>query len=152
ENKKAAEDYLAAVRINPDYASAYTSLGRIHQSENRYGDAEEQYRKAVGALEKRPGPADIALADALSDLAFVKSNQGDVQSAASLWERSLAIHERIEGKDHINVASSLAFLASAYSFGARFQDAETALQRALSIAEGKQNLWTTASINYSLAI
>ncbi len=148
----ARQDFEAAARIKPDYARAYSRLGQLLQNANRYREAKEQYQKAIAVLQARGVPADIALADAFSDLGFIESNMGDTRAAAAAWERTLAIHEQIEGKDHPNVAAALALLASAYSFSERYGDAQAALQRALAIAEAKQDLATLASVHFSLAI
>ena len=153
DSEKAVEDYRAALRINPDFAAAYSSLGRIYQKENRYDEAEKQYEHAVAALEKTGKSADLPFAGALAELAWLKSDPGKFPKVASdLYERSLAIHEKVEGGEHVNVASALAFLASAYSVQARYQDAEKALQRALAIAERSQDLAVSASVYFSLGI
>lgn len=47
ENEQAFEEYLEAVRLNPDHADAHYSLGLIYQADAEYGLAAKEYRAVL---------------------------------------------------------------------------------------------------------
>ncbi|MBT9136741.1 MAG: Photosystem I assembly protein Ycf3 [Firmicutes bacterium] len=63
------------------------------------------------------------------------SEQGKYDEALPLYQRALAISERILGPDHPNVAGSLNNLAMLYSEQGKYDEALPLYQRALEIYE-----------------
>jgi len=70
-------------------------------------------------------------------LAVVYVDQGQYAEAAALYRRALAIREAKLGKNHPDVASTLANLAGVYHDQGQYADAVALLQRALAIKEAK---------------
>ena len=68
-------------------------------------------------------------------LAGVYGAQGRYADAEPLYQRALAICERVLGPDHPNTASSLHGLAHVYNAQGRYAEAEPLYQRALAICE-----------------
>jgi tetratricopeptide (TPR) repeat protein len=60
---------------------------------------------------------------------------GDYAGAQPAYERALALHERLLGPDHPDVAKSLYDLANLYRDRGRYREAELLYQRALAIQE-----------------
>ena len=71
----------------------------------------------------------------LYNLAVLYDNQGKDEQAEPLYERALAIHERVLGEEHPNVAASLDNLAIHYDQQGKYAQAEPLHQRALAIRE-----------------
>lgn len=47
DSKSSAENYLAAIKIDPNYNWSYIKLGNLYTSLRRYEDAEQYYKKAI---------------------------------------------------------------------------------------------------------
>ena len=76
--------------------------------------------------------------------------QGLYNAAIPLAERALAIHEKVLGKEHSLVATSLNDLAELYDAQGNYQKAEPLLQRSLAIGEkvlGKEHPDVATSLN-----
>lgn len=65
----------------------------------------------LAAREARYGPDHAEVADALSNLAIVYNQRGDVDAALPLYRRALRIWERALGPDHLDVAQTLTDIA-----------------------------------------
>jgi tetratricopeptide (TPR) repeat protein len=61
--------------------------------------------------------------------------QGSYADAEPLYQRSLAIREKVLGPDHTDVAQSLSNLADLYKSQSRFDDADLLYRRSLAIRE-----------------
>jgi CHAT domain-containing protein/lipopolysaccharide biosynthesis regulator YciM len=77
--------------------------------------------------------------------------QGKYQEAIPLAEKVLEIREKNLGKDHLNVAASLSWLAVLYKAQGNYSAAEPLLQRSLAIYEkdfGKDHPFVATILNY----
>ena len=66
----------------------------------------------------------------LNNLAFLYESQGLYGKAEPLYQRALAIDEKLLGADHPNTATSLNNLASLYAFQGLYDKAELLYHRA----------------------
>jgi len=81
--QKAEENYLLAVRLNPQDPMYQTNLGDLYQRLGRTDEARERYRLSSDLLEERyaDDPGDPAL---ISELAFTSAKAGDCNRALRL--------------------------------------------------------------------
>jgi len=81
--QKAEENYLLAVRLNPQSPMYQTNLGDLYQRLERFDDAHERYRLASELLETRyaDDPDDPEL---ISELAFTSAKADDCERAMTL--------------------------------------------------------------------
>ena len=68
-------------------------------------------------------------------LGYVYQTQGRYADAEPMYRRSLAIYEKVLGRDHPDVADSLNNLAVLYRAQGRYADAEPLYRRSLAIRE-----------------
>ena len=68
-------------------------------------------------------------------MANLRRLQGRYADAEPLYQRSLAIREKVLGRDHPEVANSLSTLAELYRTQGRYADAEPLYKRSLAIRE-----------------
>jgi tetratricopeptide (TPR) repeat protein len=71
----------------------------------------------------------------LNNLANLYAEQGKFEQAEPLYQRALAIDEKVYGQDHPEVATDLRSLAILYEDQGKFEQAEPLYQRALAIRE-----------------
>jgi tetratricopeptide (TPR) repeat protein len=101
----------------------------------RLGDdkaAKPYYARAVSILEEA-SPDNPELARFLDRLATVTLRQGDVSGAQRLYERSLALREKVLGPKHHDVAGSLGGLAECARRHGREREAEALYERSLEL-------------------
>jgi tetratricopeptide (TPR) repeat protein len=79
--------------------------------------------------------AELEEAQRLNEQVIQLYNQGPYAAAIPLAERALAIREKVLGKEHPDVATSLNNLAGLYRGMGNYSQAEPLLQRALAIKE-----------------
>jgi CHAT domain-containing protein len=107
------------------------------------------FKRALAIYQKVPG-ADPAVATPLNNLGQVYKAEGRYADAEPAIKQSLAIREKVLGRDHVDVARSLNNLADLYQRQDRFAEAEPIYQRALSVRErtvGPDHPDTVASLN-----
>ncbi|WP_172437642.1 tetratricopeptide repeat protein [Acidithiobacillus marinus] len=93
---------------------------------------------------------DAEAADAANSLAFLFHSQGLYALAEPLYQRALAISEKVLGPEHPDTAASLNNLAMLYDAQGRLNEAEPLYQRALAIWEkvlGPEYPNTATSLN-----
>ena len=73
----------------------------------------------------------------MSNLALLGRVQGGFDQAESLYKRALAVEEKIFGRDHPEVASTLMSLAALYRSGGRGGQAIETYRQALAVLEKK---------------
>lgn len=95
---------------------------------------ERELRGTVRAADTA-GRDDLALAGALYELAIIRRQQGALDEAAALYERALAIRERLQGPSHPDVATVLNNLAAVEVARERYARAMPLLQRAFEVRE-----------------
>ncbi|MEE8122974.1 MAG: tetratricopeptide repeat protein, partial [Alphaproteobacteria bacterium] len=132
---------LVCLALWPAHASAqgglwetYMAAGvKAHQQGN-YLEAEKQWAAAVKEAEGF-GPEDPRLATSLDRLATLYQAKGSYTEAELLFQRSLAIDEKVLGPDHPDVARDLNNLALLYNAQGRYAEAEPLYKRSLAINE-----------------
>ena len=90
---------------------------------------------AQRGVEATEGAESAALAKALNHLGFLVYRRGDYTQARPLWERALAIGEKVLGPEHPNTANSLNNLAGLLAAQGDYAAARPLLERALAIYE-----------------
>ncbi len=113
---------------------SYNEAGNDAHEKGNYAEAEKQFLAALREAEKF-GPEDPRLAASLNDLALLYYTQGKNAEAEPLYQRALAIWEKVLGPEHPDVAYSLNNLAILYQVQGRYEEAETHFVWALAIRE-----------------
>jgi CHAT domain-containing protein/Tfp pilus assembly protein PilF len=123
------------------------NLATLYQLRGDYVKAEPLYRQALTLAEKLLGPEHPDVAKPLNNLAFLYYQLAYYQLASAeeqalyygkaepLYQRALAIKEKVLGPEHPDVASSLYSLASLYVERGDYTKAEQFFQRARVIRE-----------------
>jgi len=120
--EKAISQFKKTLRIDPDFAEAYSNIGSLNAWQKRYGEAIEYYRKALD-IEPRFKPAMIGLASALDRKGKIKEamqmyykvleidpnlasvyvslgnvlfNEGKIDEAINNYEKALEIEPKLE--------------------------------------------------------
>lgn len=96
---------------DPNVAASYSSLGAVQLKNSNLGEAENNFKLALGIYEKRFGPEHEFVGATLNNLALVLERQGNFRDAELLLRRALAIKEKKQGKDNPDTAVTLANLA-----------------------------------------
>jgi eukaryotic-like serine/threonine-protein kinase len=110
------------------------SIGRLHQWQGRFEEADSAYRQVI-ALAERAAPEHAILRRAYTSLADVLRERGRYAEADSISHRALELIERLLGSDHPDVADELTGLAIAQAEQGRPAPAETLFRRVLRIRE-----------------
>ena len=122
----ALSDFDAAVRLEPNYADAYTGRGIVHLRRGDYGIAFKEFDRA---LKLAPGSAEAysgrGYAAAKTGIDF-SSAYADTRKAVMLEPRSAVFRSRY--------AYALACLGM-------FRDAEREAERALELDDGDAEVW-----------
>jgi len=96
------------------------------------------------------GPDHPQTAASLNNLAGLLKDQGSYDAARPLYERALAISERVLGPDHPDTATSLNNLAALFRAQGNYEAARPLYDRALDISErvlGPEHPDTATSLN-----
>ena len=102
--------------------------------QGRYEEAEKRWASALRKAEKFE-PEDPRLATSLDRLAFFYGTQLKYVEAEPLYQRLLALREKVLGPIHPDVAATLGSLAKLYQAQGRYAEAEPLYKRALAIDE-----------------
>ncbi len=119
---------------HPLVAEDLINLGAVQQEWGHYKEAEQYYRQALDITQAFYGPNHYKTAAGLTVLgrALRFEPQGN-DEAARLFERALVIRERVFGKVHPQVASTLNEMAGVALARNRFAEAEVLARRVLAI-------------------
>ena len=112
--------------------------------------AEELLSKSLKEAE-RSGSKDSRLAAVLNCLAQVYEKQGKYSEAEPLYQRVLAIDEKVLGKDHGAIINDLDNLAVTYIKQKKYKEAEELFTKAVALDEktyGKDHPKTAADLSY----
>jgi tetratricopeptide (TPR) repeat protein len=129
----------------------HTEDGISDSKAGRYAAAEQRFRIALLEAE-RFGAGDRRLWASLSNLAFVRGEQGALADAETLYRRVLELRERALGPNDTTVAATLNNLAGTLRLEARLAEADPLLRRALAIAEAAGDDHLTAVVLNTLAL
>lgn len=110
------------------------SLGRLHQWQGAYDEAEQEYRRAI-ALAERADSSHQVLRSTFTSLADLMRERGRYSEADSLSHRALALIEQLLGPEDPSVAEELTGLAIAQAEQGRPAAAESLFRRVLGIRE-----------------
>ncbi|HEY0986672.1 MAG TPA: tetratricopeptide repeat protein, partial [Kofleriaceae bacterium] len=100
---------------------------------SRFGDASAEAEKARTILQRRFGPDDLHVADAISAQAEIAGLTGHLDEALAYFERILAIKRSSFGDDHPAVASVIYNLGCTQTTKGLYQDALASLAKAEAI-------------------
>jgi HlyD family type I secretion membrane fusion protein len=163
--------YLAGIRIDPTElakladlklvpgmpAEVYIKTGertlglaQVHDTEQRYAEAEPHFRRAVSILEKAQSPNRLQLGVVLRRLAELNSILKRHDEAEGLYKRALAVLESVRGSGDSHVGWTLDGLAGLYARTERHREAEPLFERAIAVFEkelGPEHLDVAASLS-----
>ncbi len=119
---------------HPLVAEDLINLGAVQQEWGHYKEAEQYYRQALDITQAFYGPNHYKTAAGLTVLgrALRFEPQGNAE-AARLFEQALVIRERVFGKVHPQVASTLNEMGGVALARNRFAEAEVLARRVLAI-------------------
>jgi len=135
---------------SPTWLDLTTEGIRLVRAGN-FGTAELKFRNALLEAEKFP-EGDSRLWATLSNIAFVREEQGDFPAAEKLYRRVLELRERFLPAESIEIASTLNNLSTVLHGAMRDRDADPLLRRALLIAENLHDEKVSAAILNTLGL
>ena len=118
---------------HPNVAALLDNLATLHHARDEFAQAEAYYRRAPGHTrvdQERAQPGAT-----LFNLAVLYFDQGAYRAAEPLFLRTLALREKVLGRDHPEVAATLSGLATLYIKLDQDAKAEPLCRRALAILE-----------------
>ncbi|MDM8561902.1 tetratricopeptide repeat protein [Candidatus Marithioploca araucensis] len=113
-------------------AKSLAANGKLKMTQLAYREAGEYYERAANLL---PAGNDEALVLYLNRAGVAFSHAGLYDQAKPLYERALAIREKVFGKEHPDVAESLNNLAALHEAQGNYDQAKPLYERALAIRE-----------------
>jgi serine/threonine protein kinase/Tfp pilus assembly protein PilF len=139
-NKNARPLLERAIRIqekvlgpkHPDLASPLMNLGDLVWFLGDANGAKRYYEQAVNILQES-NPENPELAHAMDQLAGVTLEQGDSKTARGLYQRSLALREKVLGREHHANGDSLSGLAQCAHHDGDERRAQQLYERALVV-------------------
>jgi tetratricopeptide (TPR) repeat protein len=119
-----------------DKWDSLATIGRTHEGQGRYNDAEKDYARAMESLNANDSEnalqANFCMAKALTDVARMQAAQADYLKAKSTFEQALGL----EGKDMSTIkAKTLSDFGHMYVTAGKFESAKPLCEQALSIRE-----------------
>lgn len=117
-----------------ELAKIWANLGLVYQTQKRWSEAEELFRKTLAIRERELDPSHPDVALALNNLGALLQQQRRWEEAQPLLERAVHIWESELGAVHPKVAAGLDNLGVLYTNLGRTHQAEDCFQRAIHIA------------------
>jgi len=142
DNAKARELFQGAIKIDPDYAWAWTMLGWTYYIDNRYGwhrSRDESFKEMVGCA-KKSMLLDDSAPDVYALLAQTYYLQKDYDKAINEGEKSLSLGP--------NSAENHAIVGMIYRFAGRFEDSIRMTEKAIRLHPYYPD-WYLYSLEYS---
>jgi len=128
----AVKDAEAFGQQDPRLATSLHNAGELYTRLERYDEAERFLQRALSIREKTSENAETART--ICALARLNQGRGVKDKAERLYRQSLAIREKVLGRDNPDVAESLSGLAGVLSLK-RIDEAERLARRSLSVRE-----------------
>ena len=116
-------------------APELNNLAALYQRQQRYGDAEPLFKRALALREKSLTPGHPDIAQSLNNLATLYEKQDRHTDSEPLFKRALAIYQKAAGPEHPAVATLLNNLGQVDKVQGRTADAESEIRRSLAIRE-----------------
>ncbi|MFN7921030.1 MAG: tetratricopeptide repeat protein [Bryobacteraceae bacterium] len=110
-------------------------LGLIHLDMEQPDAALDDYRQALGVLDRVIGPDHPQVLPMLDRVGELENSQRAYDRAEATFRRALVIRERIHGGDHADLIATLDGLAYSLFGQRRYDDAEPVYKRLLGIWE-----------------
>lgn len=126
-----------------EIAAYLQELGMLHRRHGDHASAQEHFRKALGVhrnLARVPGADGVdpkAATEALYNLAVSLEESGNLEGAASEYEKMLAMRERQIGANPVDTAEAQVRLASLHLQMGRATSARELVLRAIPIIDRK---------------
>ena len=125
------------------YAKALRVLAHALAWQNRRGEAEPYYRRALEAVRGSSTNAALSVeASILHNLAdcMLQLDINRLDEATELAERSVKLHRQARGDDHPDTSYGLYVLAMCHSHQEKFREAEVAAREALNLQRADQSV------------
>ena len=148
-----------------DVANTLNNLAELYHAIGNYNQAEPVYQRSLAIYEKVLRKDHPYIANTLNNLAVLYQDMKKYSQAELLYQRalamrekllgSLAIREKVLGKEHPDVATSINNLATLYQAMRSYSQAELLYQRSLAIREkvlGKDHPDVANSLNNLAAL
>lgn len=127
---------LAVPSVYADHSAWHTYMQAASEaySQQRYKQAEKELAKARVEAEKYgDNDKELRLAITLNELGLVYMEEDKPAEAERLFKRALAMRQKVQGPDHVDVAAQLDNLASACDAQGISKEAKNFCERALEI-------------------
>ena len=155
ENKsKNTKPVEKTITRNSDKWNESWKIASVATSKEDLAKAEEMLSLSLKEAE-RSGSKDSRLAAVLNCLAQVYEKQGKFEEAQPLYERVLAIDEKVLGKEHSAIINDLDNLAVTLVKQKKYKEAEALFKRAVALNEkiyGKDHPRTANDLSYLVLI
>jgi tetratricopeptide (TPR) repeat protein len=115
-------------------ARTLDTLADVYRLQERYGDSEKLYRRALALLEQMGAP-DLEIAQVLNGLGMTLVKLGHFLEAEPIYARVRGIRENRLGRDHPEVAAALHNTAELFAGLGRFSDAAKLYEEAQSLLD-----------------
>lgn len=115
-----------------------------------FGKAEEIARRRIAIASEAFGKESTQYAEAIHDLGFIYSSEGDYPRAEKFIQAALSLDRKIHGTEHPSIAKELDNLAMVYRNQRRFQEALDISQSSLAMYEklfGERNNDVVIALN-----
>lgn len=130
-----ALDIAAKSEAGHIVATLHQNLGNLYVTENRYTDAEKQYRLSYDLLKAEYGEQNPKVAIALNLIGEMVCVEGRFGAGRPLFQRSVDILQSQKSPSDTDVATVLTNLAAAHWFLGNLSKAETVLGQATALFE-----------------
>jgi len=118
-----------------DIADSYNNLGIVYDSQGKYNQAEEAFKKSLEMRERLFKGDHLDIASSYNNLGMVYNAQGKYNQAEKAHKKSLEMRERLFNGDHPDIASSYNNLGMVYNAQGKYNQAEEAYNKSLEMME-----------------
>jgi tetratricopeptide (TPR) repeat protein len=119
-------------------AWACHSLGYLYADQDKLGEAEKMYQRALQWREEALGPDHTSTLDTVNNLGNLYKSQDKLDEAEKMYQRALQGYEKACGLDHTSILDTVNNLGSLYADQGKVDEAEKMYQRAL---QGYEKAW-----------
>lgn len=134
------EQFSAQPEIEAEVRAA---IGRSYRGLGLFGEAEEQMVATLETRRRALGPTHPETLRSMSELALVRADRGELDSAAQLYREALELQTQTLGADHPDTLGTANDLANLLMDRSEYDEAETLLRRVLDSAGDNEEDWPT---------